>query len=445
MTIANSPSDYRELAVDNIDRLFQLFVIDPEVRELANQISCASLVDPDYSHKISRLIAKENADSLFHRYSVLKRGCATILDPEKQNALHLSIKPRLLDSVQEISDIDLSKERLEQLYVCIVNELFDETQKLLLEFKINVKKHYDSFLWPIYSQRNDRSHLIHEDNCWKIGLLFDLLCEHRNNFFVFNGVKNGKLNICYSLLLQIYQKKGSYDLNQEPQFNKYGLIEICNGRILCDNALRIVDEKFGISVGVKYLNTIQYQFIKDVFAKYSMVLSLYPDCNEIKGFIDHKTPLLEAILYGVPQKIEALKRRCKKHYVKFIDYGTQDSFFIKTNSLEITFEEISQDFQIFEDSVVTKVLHVLLEDESNEIFCSHIDFEYVFYSFEEFQARIGNGGNDIKGTAFKRQKVFKIDSAKLRPHEVLYPLAHASFRNKELVDEYFAMIDQIDL
>ena len=429
--------------VGNIDQLFDLYVNNNETRALTVSLSERLTDNQDFFKEAILLVVKHFANSLFHRYNFCKDCDERIPDPSRRAIFKQRIRQNLLDSIQDITDIHIPQDDLSNLFTLIESNQLIETENALLSLNINIKKYYTSFLWPIYELRTDRSPNILKDNIWAIGLLFDLLNEHDRKLSIFNGVENGKLNTCFSKLVDAYRHIDNYDLLQETQFARYGLLEISNGRILNENALRIIDKKHGISVGIKYINEVQYALLKELYKNNEMKLSLYPDCSEVKGFLDYTMPLLEAFQYGFTPHLEDLKKQCIKTNAKFIDYQTQDLFFVKANRNEVTLEEISHDFQTLGESILTRVIHVMFGNDDQGIFFHHLDFEYIFYSLDEFQKRVLPGGHDVKGSFYKRQKVFKIDSARINPYDVLYPIAFASFRNKELVKEYFQMIGQI--
>ncbi|MEW6710960.1 MAG: hypothetical protein AB1403_14130 [Candidatus Riflebacteria bacterium] len=443
---SNVPTNLQEhvsKSVGNIDQLFELYENSSEARLLANSLEFRLSDNERFLKEVMRLVIRHVADSLFHRFNFCKACDENIPDPDRRAIFRQNIKQNLLDSTQNISDISIPLEILESLYSLIASNKINETENLLSSLGINVKKHYTSFLWPIYEQRIDKIAKITKENIWTIGLLYDLVNEHHRKLSIFNGVENGKLNSRFSILIGAYKKFANYDLLQEPQFEKYGLIEISNGRIINENAPRIIDTKHGISVGIKYINEVQFVLLKNLLKNSEMKLSLYPDCNEIKGFLDYSMPLQEAFQYGIVPLLEDIRKQCKKTNAKFIDYQTQDLFFVKTNTNEVTLEEISNDFLTLGESIITRVIHAMFGDDSQGFYFHHLDFEYIFYSLDEFQKRVSPGGHDVKGSLYKRQKIFKIDSTRISPNDVLYPIVLASFKNKELVTEYFQMIGQI--
>jgi hypothetical protein len=111
---------------------------------------------------------------------------------------------------------------------------------------------------------------------------------------------------------------------------------------------------------------------------------------------------------------------------------------IDSNNHEITFEEILSDFYEKNDFMVTNMFHLTYKEQNGERLIEHFDQEYIFYTQDEYIARMANP--EVKGTGQKRIKTFKIDNAKI-PLDIemfLLPMLLAGFSNEELVREYFS-------
>lgn len=72
-------------------------------------------------------------------------------------------------------------------------------------------------------------------------------------------------------------------------------------------------------------------------------------------------------------------------------------------------EEIINDAKVLDDCVVTQLIHIEYYTNNSEIYISHIDHEYIFYSYDEFDIRQKDFSQ--KGSARKRIKTFKIDDS----------------------------------
>ena len=94
------------------------------------------------------------------------------------------------------------------------------------------------------------------------------------------------------------------------------------------------------------------------------------------------------------------------------------------------------DFNIYQEAIVTKMIHIEFFNEENILYIKHIDFEYIFYSEDDFISRENNINQ--KGEKYMRQKVFKIDNAKISLDDLfLYYISYYSFTNTMLVNEVF--------
>ena len=103
----------------------------------------------------------------------------------------------------------------------------------------------------------------------------------------------------------------------------------------------------------------------------------------------------------------------------------------------------NRDINFFDDLnvIYTKVVHLIFFVEDETLYIEHIDLEYIFYTLDEYIERFDNDNFEQKGSRYKRQKIFKIDNAKINLVENLYDLVYNSLDNKNLVDEYFEMIN----
>jgi hypothetical protein len=130
-----------------------------------------------------------------------------------------------------------------------------------------------------------------------------------------------------------------------------------------------------------------------------------------------------------------------KLYSKVYD----DQLWVIKRDDNIYFEELSEDFDHYNDSIVTRLFHV----EINNNYCIHMDFEYIFYTFDEFEQRKLDAKK--KGEAQTRRKLFKLDDCKI-PFDykvelgnetnkyyvpLLYFFLDSFFKHKNLLEEYF--------
>jgi len=142
-----------------------------------------------------------------------------------------------------------------------------------------------------------------------------------------------------------------------------------------------------------------------------------------------------------------------------MNYNNQLWIFKDANS--ITFEEMLDDFQCGdENSIVTQMIHLEFFEENGISFISHLDKENIFYTIDEYSMRCRS---NIKGTAKKRVKFFKIDNSRIRfdyPCKVvnfslkkkieeieipfIYFIVRFFFDNTEIIDEYFSKLNKLN-
>lgn len=133
----------------------------------------------------------------------------------------------------------------------------------------------------------------------------------------------------------------------------------------------------------------------------------------------------------------------------------EDCMWVVIDPSNITFEELCEDFDIYNDMVVTQVIHLQYDFENDAAYITHLDHEYVFYSIDEYNRRL----DDVKqkGEAQTRMKSFKIDHAKIpfdsrceifrkdergndlpsEDEQFLCYVLECYFKHKDLLKEYF--------
>lgn len=253
-------------------------------------------------------------------------------------------------------------------------------------------------------------------------LLWNLTLKLQNPLFVilpeFNKTK------------KLYEAKG-YHLENEPQFKKYGLIEINENRSLLEAYPRILDFKYNISIDVVGVGGTIYHFLRILKQKYKFMLSLKPHLLYSYNRIFEAIPVLEALQRG---KYFELNDIAQKEMVSQLYDFKKDSLWIRITKNDVTFEEILYDYPVYDDYYVTQVVHLMFS-KGTKLVISHLDHEFILYNEDSFEARQTKA--NIKGE--KRVKTFKIDNASI-PLDIKYvlaPILLMLFKNKELVDEYF--------
>ena len=124
-----------------------------------------------------------------------------------------------------------------------------------------------------------------------------ILEEFEKKEFFFNGYNKDKINLNLNFLIDYYQQK-KYDLKSEEEFSKYNLIEINKYRKLHWQEARVIDEKYEITFDIKYITKKVYLKIFDLFKMNHFKLSFYPDCLNIKNYIDNSIMIFDEREYG---------------------------------------------------------------------------------------------------------------------------------------------------
>lgn len=293
---------------------------------------------------------------------------------------------------------------------------------------IDIKKFYDDNFLAVFNEiYKDRYEYISIDNYYLLCIVSDLFTNYYKHLINPYSIKSKRLET-------IYRDK-NYDLNQENQYEKYGLVEIDNSRELLISDSRILDKKVNISYEISLIDFNVYKVLLEYFEKYNFTLSFAPDNESIYDFIFDSTLTTEAVEFGVSPTIETLRTECS-HKIKFVDYTSKDTFWIRNINSDFYIEEIVSDFVEHQDSIVTKLIHIEHTTKDEELYIKHIDFEYIFYSIDEFINRYEKNNFTQKGEMYKRKKIFKIDNASIPFNgDFLYPIVYFTFENKELVKE----------
>lgn len=95
---------------------------------------------------------------------------------------------------------------------------------------------------------------------------------------------------------------------------------------------------------------------------------------------------------------------------RFYDTNNDSAWYF-IDSRNIYFEEILSDPEVLDDCVVTQLIHIEYFIRNDQMLLAHIDHEYIFYSYDEFDKRLKDFSQ--KGSARKRIKTFKIDNSEI--------------------------------
>lgn len=230
-----------------------------------------------------------------------------------------------------------------------------------------------------------------------------------------------------------YYKSLDVDLkNSDKQFLKYDLLSIDESeQIISGLPSRVLDKKNNSQFLVDISQIILEVFAHLMSSKAIKNISFLVECEVvfqtkekysiIFGNDEPKSPLFLADFLCDTRDHQVKKEIFKKDNAKnafsphqsagrFFD-SVNDSAWYFINKNDIYFEEILNSPEILDDSVVTQLIHIEYFIRDSEILLSHMDHEYIFYSYEEFDKRQRDFTQ--KGSARKRIKTFKIDNSEI--------------------------------
>lgn len=245
--------------------------------------------------------------------------------------------------------------------------------------------------------------------------------------------------------------------DKQSQFCKYGLVPIdCHRMLLLLNPPRIYDHAINKTFFTKNI-PVHLLKIFSCMMSHGMINSLAVRLLNEPGYEGcmSGTYLMEAVERGKPFDLANLGS-----YSVSKLYSTQyeDCLWINIDPQNITFEELCSDFDNYEEMIVTQVVHLQYANFDGDIYITHLDHEYIFYSLNEYTKRL----DDInqKGTAKQRMKSFKIDNSKIpftfrceisrkdengkdlpvEQEQFLCYVLDCYFKHKDLLSEYFQKV-----
>ena len=238
--------------------------------------------------------------------------------------------------------------------------------------------------------------------------------------------------------------KETYEfIDEDEQYKKYGLLKLNNNRNLEKPMLNsppyyihdnrkgyiVLDSRIPDEVLIKLYYLKQDNLITDLSLRANYYMKIQK-CNIHAAF--------EEKAFGKYFSFENLKNLIP---TKLYSTVTNNSLWINTKNGSITFEELLDDFEIEDERefIKTQVIHCEYFEDKEEFYISHIDHEYIFYSFDEYEERI----KDIeqKGNIKKKLKTFKIDNSRIPfiidNENILLFFLNQYFKSKDLLLEYF--------
>ena len=279
-----------------------------------------------------------------------------------------------------------------------------------------------------------------------------------NKTKVFNQEDYLYANILELLLKEVYKEeepyyeineknnrlKETYEfIDEDEQYKKYGLLKLNSNRNLEKPMLNsppyyihdnrkgyiVLDSRIPDEVLIKLYYLKQDNLITDLSLRANYYMKIQK-CNIHAAF--------EERAFGKYFSFENLKNLIP---TKLYSTVTNNSLWINIKNGSITFEELLDDFEIEDERefIKTQVIHCEYFEDKEEFYISHIDHEYIFYSFDEYEERIKN--IEQKGNIKKKLKTFKIDNSRIPfiidNENILLFFLNQYFKSKDLLLEYF--------
>lgn len=241
--------------------------------------------------------------------------------------------------------------------------------------------------------------------------------------------------------------------SKASEYRTYGLIPISEQITLSahDDPVRLFDHVHNKTVFLQIPRPLAMVFNDLIKKQYINRLSFRSEDAYIYTGEIHLSHLEEAVEKG---RIFTLDLCKLPESTKLYSNSYEDSLWIKHEGTDITFEELCEDFRTDENAIITQMVHLQYSMDSGTI--THLDHEYIFYSIDEYEKRIGS--HNIKGELKKRIKMFKIDASHIPfdyPCEMIkiddckrewievpfiYYVLNMFFVHKDLLQEYFESI-----
>ena len=260
-----------------------------------------------------------------------------------------------------------------------------------------------------------------------------------NRYIERNHGRFDKINS--NILEDEFIAKGINLHTNDSQYNKYQLLSITDDYSIGDtvqNHCCLYHNKLSSFIFFDEISTSFFNLLLELKRKNHITdLALRPDYHRANCRVGGGRLLLEHKEQGTYFNFSALG---KFSITKLYDKQYDNQLWIKIKDKEITFEELRRDFIEYVDFVVTQVVHVKYSKSGEQYYINHLDHEFIFYTFDEFGKR--QMDPEIKGSAKKRFKTFKIDNSQILINEdptnnLLFITLNEYFDNIGLIHEYF--------
>jgi hypothetical protein len=228
-------------------------------------------------------------------------------------------------------------------------------------------------------------------------------------YYVFEDINRKRRHPCCTDSEQIDSVyKNMFD--KQSQFKKYGLLPVDDSKeLMIIDPPRLYDKSVNKTL---FLRNISKELLKQLsdMVDEGVIGNLSVRASNYDIFDGRSTYqyLAHAVERG---KVFEFSNLGTRSITRLYSDTYCDCLWVNIDSENITFEELCEDFHVFENAIVTQVVHMQYIIDLDEAFITHLDHEYIFYTVDEYDARC----NDIeqKGEADIRLKSFKVDNAKI--------------------------------
>lgn len=245
-------------------------------------------------------------------------------------------------------------------------------------------------------------------------------------------------------LENIYSNNGISLFENDKMYSQWNLLTF-NPKYMTIKELnppRIYDKRINSLIYPKNMNLESLKLIKNSIATKEIVdFSFRPNYFSVGENQEDGAYSMEELEFG--KKIEL--SNLNENIVSKL-YSTEfDTLWVKKENNEIIFEELPNKERYYHDDsiVFTRMVHLVFFQTENCCFIKHIDYELIYYSIDEYIARL----DDVKqkGTIKKRNKIFKIDNSRIpllkdKDTDFLIHILYTYFEFEELITEYFEKI-----
>lgn len=360
-------------------------------------------------------------------------------------------------------------ETLEVLKEGVTDQALFNEIKIYLKYQIKIYEEQSPIDCIYQEQLDEYKKQLNELSCNSIDNWIDKHCvwilnyvmeiprsEVRVLLYLYYSFDNYKHQNEYMFCGETYELEEVYKnvLDKQSSFFKYGIVSIDDEReLLAINPPRIYDKTLDRTF-----------FTKNVPLNLLKIIANMISCRLIKDFAVRlfNEPGYNGKL-DCEYVAEELERGKKFDFANLGDYSIsrlysteyENCMWVVIDQQNVTFEELCKDFEIYNDMIVTQVIHLQYDKEEDRAYITHLDHEYIFYTIDEYDKRMSNATQ--KGTAKARIKSFKIDNSRIpfdyrcevlrkdqngndlpsQDEQFLCYVLECYFKHKDLLKEYF--------